>query len=63
MPGLKTPQGKYDDPKKAEATRDVVQYCLTEGQKISDEMGNIPLPENVAAAVGEAAQNAGFFAA
>ena len=38
---------KYQDPKKAEALREMVAYCLKEGQKISDKMGYIPLPENV----------------
>ena len=36
---------KYSDPKMAEAIRQVVKYCLTEGQKVSGEMGYIPLPE------------------
>jgi len=47
---------KKQDPKKAEALRDVVQYCLTEGQKIADQMGYIPLPENVVEKVQVAAQ-------
>lgn len=38
---------KYDDPQKAETLKEVVKYCLTEGQKISDEMGYVPLPANV----------------
>jgi phosphate transport system substrate-binding protein len=38
---------KYQDAKKAEALREMVAYCLKEGQKISDKMGYIPLPENV----------------
>jgi len=38
---------KYQDPKKAAALRDMVAYCLKDGQKISDKMGYIPLPENV----------------
>jgi phosphate transport system substrate-binding protein len=37
---------KYDDPKKGEALRKLVHYCLTEGQKISGKMGYIPLPQN-----------------
>ncbi len=48
---------KYEDPKKADVLRDMVNYCITEGQKISDKMGYIPLPENVVAKVREAAQN------
>jgi len=48
---------KYSDPKMAEAIRDVVKYCLTEGQKVSDEMGYIPLPTQVAELVAKAANN------
>ena len=42
---------KYDDPQKAETLKNVVKYCLTDGQKMSDEMGYVPLPENVVAKV------------
>ncbi len=42
------------DPKKAEYLRQVVEYGLTEGQKIADSMGYIPLPPNVVAKVREA---------
>ncbi len=38
---------KYQDPKKAEALRNMVSYCLKDGQKIADKMGYIPLPNNV----------------
>jgi phosphate transport system substrate-binding protein len=48
---------KYDDPKKAETLRQVVQYCLTEGQKMSEKLGYIPLPENVVQVVSKAAEN------
>jgi phosphate transport system substrate-binding protein len=37
----------YDDPKKAETLKDVINYCLTEGQKSSEQLGYIPLPESV----------------
>jgi phosphate transport system substrate-binding protein len=47
---------KYDDAKKAETIRDVVKYCLTDGQKISSRIGYIPLPENVVQTVSTAAQ-------
>jgi phosphate transport system substrate-binding protein len=47
---------KYDDAKKAEILRDVVKYCLTDGQKISSRMGYIPLPDNVIQTVSTAAQ-------
>ena len=42
---------KNQDDAKAEALRKFVEYSLTEGQKISDKMGYIPLPENVVAKV------------
>ena len=48
---------KNADPKKAAAIRELVDYCLTEGQKISAQMGYIPLPENIASAVKKAAAN------
>jgi phosphate transport system substrate-binding protein len=47
---------KYDDPAKVAAIHDVIEYCLTEGQKISDKMGYIPLPENVVQVVSQAAK-------
>ncbi len=42
------------DPKKAAALRQLVEYCLTDGQKTSASMGYIPLPESVVAAVRKA---------
>jgi phosphate transport system substrate-binding protein len=48
---------KYDDPNKAAAVRNLVEYCLTEGQKISDKMGYIPLPAAVVADARKAAAN------
>jgi phosphate transport system substrate-binding protein len=48
---------KYDDPKKADAIRQVVKYCLTEGQKISAKMGYIPLPNQVVQVVSNALEN------
>ena len=48
---------KYEDPAKAAAVRQLVQYSLSDGQKISTQMGYIPLPANVVAEVGKAAQN------
>ena len=48
---------KYDDPKKAEALRRMVNYGLTDGQKISDRLGYIPLPDHVVQVVGKAAEN------
>jgi phosphate transport system substrate-binding protein len=37
----------YDDPNKAQAIKDVIQYGLTDGQKLSQELGYVPLPEEV----------------
>jgi phosphate transport system substrate-binding protein len=48
---------KYDDPKMAPALRKMVDYCLEEGQKISDRAGYIPLPANVIEKVRAAAAN------
>ena len=48
---------KYDNPQKAEAIKKLITYCLKEGQKISDKMGYIPLPENVVQVVSKAAEN------
>lgn len=48
---------KYDDPKMAEAIRQVVKYCLTDGQKMSAEMGYVPLPDQVVQVVSKAADN------
>lgn len=45
----------YDDPAKAKALREVIQWGLTQGQQFSEELGYVPLPtqvtEKVAAAV------------
>lgn len=38
---------KDQDDKKAEALRKLVAYAATDGQKVSDSMGYIPLPKNV----------------
>ncbi len=48
---------KYDDPKKAEALRKLVDWCLTDGQKMSPKLGYIALPPNVVKTVKEAANN------
>lgn len=47
---------KEQDDNKAAALREMVEYGLTEGQKIADKMGYIPLPENVIEADRKAAQ-------
>jgi phosphate transport system substrate-binding protein len=38
---------KYDDPAKAKAMEAMVEYGLTEGQKVASELGYVPLPKNV----------------
>jgi phosphate transport system substrate-binding protein len=48
---------KNTDAKKAAALRELVDYCLTEGQKVSGQMGYIPLPASVATVVKKAAEN------
>jgi phosphate transport system substrate-binding protein len=45
------------DPKKAAALRELVDYCLAEGQKMSEPMGYIPLPAAVVGAVKKAASS------
>lgn len=47
---------KYDDPKIAQALKDVIQYGLTDGQKFSVQLGYIPLPPNIVKAVSKAAE-------
>lgn len=37
----------YDDPDKLQALKDVINWSLTEGQAYSEELGYIPLPDNV----------------
>ncbi|MCP5363694.1 MAG: phosphate ABC transporter substrate-binding protein PstS [Hyphomicrobiales bacterium] len=44
------------DPKKADVLRNLVEYCLTDGQKVADKIGYIPLPENVVAKVHDASK-------
>jgi len=50
---------KYDDEKKAETLRDLVNYCVDEGQKISTQLGYIPLPDDVREKVKAAAKKIG----
>ncbi len=42
---------KYDDPKKAQAIEDTIEWALTDGQKYSTQLGYIPLPPEVVAKV------------
>jgi len=37
----------YDDPDKLQAFKDVVNWSLTDGQAFAEELGYIPLPDNV----------------
>ncbi|MBC6477608.1 MAG: phosphate ABC transporter substrate-binding protein PstS [Hormoscilla sp. GM7CHS1pb] len=46
---------KYDDPKVAKAVEEVIEYGLTEGQKVSSDLGYIKLPPNVREKVAQAA--------
>lgn len=48
---------KYDNAKAAAALKDVVKYCLSEGQKVSEEMGYVPLPQSVVDANLKALEN------
>ncbi|MFJ4387769.1 phosphate ABC transporter substrate-binding protein PstS [Pseudomonas sp. NPDC089407] len=45
------------NPEKAKAMREMVEYGLTEGQKIADSMGYIPLPPSVVDQVRKASAN------
>jgi len=47
----------YDSPATASAVKDVVRYCLTEGQSVSESMGYVPLPATVVAAGMKALDN------
>ncbi len=47
---------KYDDPNKLKAFKDVIGWSLKDGQKLAEELGYVPLPENVVTKV-EAALN------
>ncbi len=44
---------KYEDQAKVDAFKEVVTWALTDGQKVSEELGYIPLPENVVEKVKE----------
>jgi phosphate transport system substrate-binding protein len=47
----------YDDPAVAKALKEVVKYCMTDGQKVSAEMGYIPLTPEVTSKVIAALDN------
>ena len=44
----------YDDPEKLEAFKNVINWSLNEGQNYAEELGYIPLPDNVVDQVEEA---------
>lgn len=46
---------KYSDPQKAKAVEAMIEYALTEGQKVAPELGYIPLPPKVTEKVATAA--------
>lgn len=46
----------YQDEEKAKAAQELVEYALTQGQDQADELGYIPLPENVVEKVRTASQ-------
>jgi phosphate transport system substrate-binding protein len=50
---------RYADEEKLRALKDVLRYCLTDGQKLSGELGYIPLPESVARRVLDAVEGLG----
>jgi phosphate transport system substrate-binding protein len=50
---------QYSDAAKAQALKDVIMYCLSEGQKVSEQLGYIPLPESVLEKVRAAVDNIG----
>jgi phosphate transport system substrate-binding protein len=39
---------RYSDPRLVESIRDLLRYCLTEGQKLSTDLGYVPLPPGAA---------------
>jgi phosphate transport system substrate-binding protein len=39
----------YSDAEKAQTIKDLIRYCLTEGQQAAAPLGYIPLPESIAA--------------
>jgi phosphate transport system substrate-binding protein len=45
---------KYDDAAKADAVKKLLAWCLTDGQKLSEELHYVPLPEAVAQQVSQA---------
>lgn len=50
---------QYSDKKKVEVLKELLNYCVTDGQKEAEALGYIPLPPKVVEAVKAAAQNLG----
>ena len=50
---------KYEDPKKAIGMQVLVDYAINDGQKVSEQLGYIPLPKEVRQKVAAAAQTLG----
>jgi phosphate transport system substrate-binding protein len=48
---------QYADKKKVEVLKELLNYCVTDGQKEAEALGYIPLPPKVVEAVKAAAQN------
>jgi phosphate transport system substrate-binding protein len=48
---------KNANAEKTKAIKGMIEYCLAEGQKISEKMGYLPLPENVVKEVRKASAN------
>jgi phosphate transport system substrate-binding protein len=48
---------KYEDAAKAKALKEVIKYCVTEGQKSSADLGYVPLPEAAVSKVTAALEN------
>jgi phosphate transport system substrate-binding protein len=48
---------KNQNPEKSKAIKSMIEYCLSDGQKISEKMGYLPLPENVVQEVLKASKN------
>jgi phosphate transport system substrate-binding protein len=48
---------KYDDKKKVDTLKELINYCVTEGQQVSDQLGYVPLPHAVAEQVQAALKN------
>jgi phosphate transport system substrate-binding protein len=50
---------KYSDPRIAESLKSVMKFCLTDGQKFSEELGYVALPERIAKSALQALEKIG----